>query len=429
MVDHITRKKRKAFYEDKHTIRDGRVLLFRRKGNTRKIWQCRVKLMGLKGYVTKSTGTHIYEEAVEFSGDLFDDLRQKVKDRRPLKKHLFMDVYKIWIATLHVTQSRFDYHEKTAGRYFRQFFGKYDIEDINDAVIDDYWPWRLNYWTNGPGVKEREIYKNFAEKPAQATLRMERSTLRQLLGWAHRNGYMPILPQVKLVRVGKENPRPNFTVEEMKTLVTYMREVWIKGGKHELHRWQRNMIRSLVQFLNNTGLRPKEYRLMQWQDVWTEKGKDGVTRAFMRVRQDTKTGARVIVAQDRAWKVLRRVRGISNHTKDTDLIWCDRNGKEMLFAGKTFTALLKECDLLLDVEGKKRTLYSLRHSYITNRLLNDVPIDEVAANAGTSVQMIMKHYKHIGAAQRAERGFTKVWDERKGEYVDHGLRDNISSLD
>lgn len=112
------------FYEDKHTIRDGRVLFFRRRGNARKVWQCRVKLVGKTGYVTRSTKTSNYEEAVEFAGDLFDELRQRVRDKRPLKSLAFYDVYQKWLGILHITKERRYYHEKTGSRYLRQFFGK-----------------------------------------------------------------------------------------------------------------------------------------------------------------------------------------------------------------------------------------------------------------------------------------------------------------
>ncbi len=42
-----------------------------------------------------------------------------------------------------------------------------------------------------------------------------------------------------------------------------------------------------------------------------------------------------------------------------------------------------------------RTLYSLRHTYITQQLLNKLPAQVVSRQCGTSAQMLEEHYNHI----------------------------------
>jgi integrase len=59
---------------------------------------------------------------------------------------------------------------------------------------------------------------------------------------------------------------------------------------------------------------------------------------------------------------------------------------------KMFNGLLTENNLKLDRNGKARTAYSLRHSYICFRLLEGADIYQVAKNCRTSVEMIEKHY-------------------------------------
>ena len=46
----------------------------------------------------------------------------------------------------------------------------------------------------------------------------------------------------------------------------------------------------------------------------------------------------------------------------------------------------------LDRDGKPRTAYSLRHTYICLRLMEGADIYQVAKNCRTSVEMIEKHY-------------------------------------
>jgi integrase len=54
--------------------------------------------------------------------------------------------------------------------------------------------------------------------------------------------------------------------------------------------------------------------------------------------------------------------------------------------------VLEELGLKFDRQGNRRTLYSLRHSYISFRLLEGADIYQIAKNCRTSVEMIEKHY-------------------------------------
>jgi len=59
---------------------------------------------------------------------------------------------------------------------------------------------------------------------------------------------------------------------------------------------------------------------------------------------------------------------------------------------KMLNGILTEQKLKFDRNGKARTAYSLRHSYICFRLLEGADIYQVAKNCRTSVEMIEKHY-------------------------------------
>ena len=61
-----------------------------------------------------------------------------------------------------------------------------------------------------------------------------------------------------------------------------------------------------------------------------------------------------------------------------------------------FNEILGELDLKTDREGNERTSYSLRHTYISMRLMEGADIYQVAKNCRTSVEMIEKYYaSHI----------------------------------
>ena len=90
------------------------------------------------------------------------------------------------------------------------------------------------------------------------------------------------------------------------------------------------------------------------------------------------------------------VRFRAKHTKGDDWIFVDNDSGEQIHKKvyyKQWDSLLKECGL--KNTGKTLTYYSLRHSYITYRLINGVNAFFLAKNSGTSIKMIESHYEHI----------------------------------
>jgi hypothetical protein len=68
---------------------------------------------------------------------------------------------------------------------------------------------------------------------------------------------------------------------------------------------------------------------------------------------------------------------------------------DLLFAGDhtgLFNKILEQENLKFDREGKPRTAYSLRHTYICLRLIEGADIYALAKNCRTSVEMIQKFY-------------------------------------
>jgi integrase len=57
-----------------------------------------------------------------------------------------------------------------------------------------------------------------------------------------------------------------------------------------------------------------------------------------------------------------------------------------------FKTILGEENLRFDREGRPRTAYSLRHTYICLRLMEGADIYQIAKNCRTSVEMIEKYY-------------------------------------
>jgi len=86
---------------------------------------------------------------------------------------------------------------------------------------------------------------------------------------------------------------------------------------------------------------------------------------------------------------------------------------------KPFRQWLEDSELLnCPVTGKERSLYSLRHYYATQRLLEGIPIHDLAEQMGTSVLMITKHYSHLTPLMKAKQ-FAGVIDPNATSGEDH----------
>jgi len=75
--------------------------------------------------------------------------------------------------------------------------------------------------------------------------------------------------------------------------------------------------------------------------------------------------------------------------------WHDPGPTDLLFPKwprDLFNAILDEEKLRTDRDGRPRTAYSLRHTYICLRLLEGADIYQIAKNCRTSVEMIEKYY-------------------------------------
>lgn len=389
-------------YVERHELREGRILLYIDGDKKKPIWNARLRIPGIIGYVVKSSGTTSLAEAVRWAEDLYDELRMKAKNNLPIRERRFRDVFKEWektgISTLSVHRQRL--HKSVGNRYFVPFFGDEDITGLNEVKLEGYWQWRLSYWTTGPGAKERQAGNKTNAKPipAQKTLDMEKGMIGQVLKWAKRKGYianLPLLHAPKLKnKIGKEaKRRPDISPSEMETLIGFM-EQWAKEGYTDYHRYFRELMRQCILIVYYSGLRPNEIAQLRWRDIVHHENDEGDFLTF-HVAPTTKTGERICVPQPEVWEPLLHLQALTGKEwGSSDLVICDKDGNGPQWGHKTLKDLLKKAGVLTDFFGRERTLYSFRHTYATERLLAGVPIDKLAKNMGTSVQYIQAHYDH-----------------------------------
>lgn len=212
--------------------------MYQRSDVVSSVWQCRLNVRGIRGYIRKSTGSISRGQAEAFATDLFDDLNYRLKHHMALVSPSFRDfISDEWLPYAEKTLSihRFRLHKGTSNRYLVPYFGDEALDQIRQRTVDGYWDWRRDYWLNGDGAGNQAA--NVAERPSRKTLQMERSLLSQIFKYAKRQEYISAMPLIEVTHNNNDpasKVRPHFTAEEYVALKTYMEE-WVRysaGYRH-----------------------------------------------------------------------------------------------------------------------------------------------------------------------------------------------------
>jgi integrase len=217
---------------------------------------------------------------------------------------------------------------------------------------------------------------------------------------------MPLFPKIK----SKSVPRGSFSVNEYRRLLRIAKELLnlrevIKPPTH------RNTANGafvkyngipkempwLIGFMVNTFIRPVDIKLIKHKHIQIINGANRYLRISM---IETKKHTGQIVSMRVAVSIYQKLisyqasRGYEN---PDDYVFFpevkDRQGAIALISGH-FKKILDTGKMNIGVNGEKRSLYSLRHTAITFRLLYGKGIDllTLARNARTSVEMIERFY-------------------------------------
>jgi len=368
---------------EKHTILEGKVHVYRRNGSP--TWQCSTYLKGTNWRV--STKEDSLAKAKEWAEDWYFGLKDKGRRGELLAEKTFKEA---------ADQFTTEYEVLTEGErnarwvqdHYRRvranlvpFFGKMGLSTINAGTVQEY---RISRLAPVEGKKP----------PSRSTLHHETVTLRLVLKTAVRHRWLANLPDLSqpYKKSTKVAHRAWFTPEEYKQLYTATRAKVqkakeasrkAKNGEEAQQVSLAEQLHDKILFLANTGIRPDEANWLEYRDV--------------EVVKDEATGQKILEIQ------VRGKRGVGYCKSTSGAVFpfqrmVARNKpkpKDRLFPvdhKKQFNGILEKLGLKSDREGNRRTLYSLRHSYISFRLLEGADIYQVAKNCRTSVEMIEKHY-------------------------------------
>ena len=360
-----------------HQVMRGKVQVYRRENS--RYWQCSTYLNGRNWRV--STKEKDLPDAEHFAEDWYIELKGKshagvLKAGRKFKEaaEKFLEEYPI------ITQGdRSPYQIKQKELKIKAiilpYFGDKVLAEITGGTIQEYRLHRAKTCKTG-------------KPPARSTIHQEIVAIRQILKTAIRHGWLQHLPDLSVPyrTAGKISHRAWFSPKEYKRLYEATRD---RAANPKNERWRHacEQMHDYVLFMVNTGLRPDEASRLEFRDIAIVTD-EAMGERILEIEVRGKRGVGYCKSMPGAVLPFRRLE--------------KRNGndpKKLIF-GKVqrelFNNILNELDLKTDREGQRRSSYSLRHTYISMRLMEGADIYQIAKNCRTSVEMIEKFYaSHI----------------------------------
>lgn len=383
-----------------HYYRDGEVVLYKR--DESRFWQSRFKLADMKWH-RLSTKTSNLEVASKIARDLYDESRFKLKHDMPQTTKRFSDVANLAIKEMEtdikngIGKSVYPTYIAVIRLHLIPYFGKKHIDRITPKDFDGF---------------TKHYEEKTGKKLKTSTITNHNTSIYRIFDLAMNKGWVTKVQYPQLKNRGESSTRrPAFTMDEWKVIYRKLIK-WSKSGDTLKTQQMRQLLRDYVLILGNTGMRPgTETSNLKWKHVSWNTEKDGERQIMLSV--SGKTGERVLVARHTVVSYLKRIQSrfpeLSKYSFDELLkkqldipVFRLEGGEVTKNLNQSFRQFLIHCDLLEDVHGNERVLYSLRHMYATFALVrHDVNIHLLAKQMGTSVGMLEKHYSHLQPVMNA----------------------------
>ncbi len=268
-------------------------------------------------------------------------------------------------------------------KYHIPFFENVLVNRITDETLDEFNEWRS---------------KSLGRIPAKSTILNHNAAMMQVFEYAVKKKWlMPSqIPTLENKGVSGQR-RAALSPQEYLTVRKQVEQLMLSSRK-EITRQIRELLIDYMDFAICTGMRPgTEIDQLIWSDLQPELNSSKLL-FFVAVRKGktTKyTGTREVVCKEAVVNVISRLTRRFPHRTGDDKIFVLPCGKQVKELPRHFDKALDETGLKESKHGQ-RSLYSLRHSYITWELMaQNVTIDVIARQCGTGIQMIEQHYSHV----------------------------------
>ncbi len=293
------------------------------------------------------------------------------------------------------------------GKYCMEFFdkGTLPITQIDSNKLLALREWRRTYYQHHPRKAKQRSYsrkgkivkggkrykKDISNRTINKTTNMAVMVVRY--AWKHmKSGIAESdLPKHEPL---EENIRTTFITEEELTKLT--RYYFDK---------ENNLYAYIVAFVFFTGARyPSEVNRLEWRDINLDEGI--MTFRNRKSKRKSKSLDTAIPILDQVENILQRLkRDLGREPLKYEKVFVNDKEKQIKNIRISFKNAVVKCDLDPDL-----TMYSLRHSAITNWILNyDIPIKMISEIAGhADTVMVDRIYTKIKKSENAKAFIRKV---------------------
>jgi integrase len=423
---------------EQHELMGGKLHIFKR--DRSRFWQASAYLKGANRRI--STKEESLSHAKEIAEDWYLELRGKSRAGQLTSGPTFKKAADQFLAEYEIitngqrSKEWVNSYRLMLRVHLLPFFGKLTLKEITSGKLQEY---RVHRRQTG--------MDRMGRPPSRSSMHHEMVAIRQVLKTALRHNWLEYLPDMSqpYKTSGKITHRAWFSPDEYKKLYQATR----RRADKPLHnrgrwKWEGEQLHDYVLFMANTGLRPDEASQLQFRDVSIVKdhssketileievrGKRGVgfckstanavepfRRLKARLRQsrmEEESTAEAVSTVGRSQERHQKPKGgsptaslatpkgdelhadlTSPRKSKAKLPWLKPKETDLVFPKKPrelLNTILEEENLKTDRDGKPRTAYSLRHTYICFRLMEGADIYQIAKNCRTSVEMIEKFY-------------------------------------
>jgi integrase len=359
------------------------------------------------------------QEAKQFARQEYAKQQVLIEHGLDKKKRGVSEVSAIYYQSLHDRMSSgsgkpiFERYMAIVRNYIDVIAGKWPISEVTNERIAEY---------------EKQVTEMMGRVPSKGTINQHNIVWRQLFKMARDKKWCSAndVPELTIKDKGRQTEsRPELSLDDYKVLCRFLRTYHKATPKYSV-RFKRQVLREYCAFLVATGMRPGEEPLgLRWMHINQEGGHIVVNVP------DGKTGTRPVIAMSMIKPAIRRLKALTNHSDDEDLVFCNPDGSPLKDMSGMVGRLLTDAGLRVNSVGKNRTAYSLRHTYATfNIRYRGLNSDDLAKNMGTGVLMIDKHYSHVTPLDIADRLATgrtrQSTTERKVDYIHEMLKSKFS---
>ena len=404
---------------------DGKMVIYQITNTKNGNWYVRIlKSIGSGKYYRQSLKTNRKAFAMKLAHETW--LRFLVSEELniPFGKQGFSTVFNEFLKRGGLNTERKKRVEGIFRDYLKPFFGEMDLFKINNKVWRKYLLWRREYWTRkrNEGATLPTYYK---DPPTLQCYSREKQIFGQFFKWAAREDYVnkvPVLEPLKnsegiigdLDVIGKKQLGIALPMGKLNSIKRKLREYAEEnytdtstpaGLERTLSKWR---LYYFVQICYFSLLRPtSEMEMLDWGHIKVYRSKtidDAfyglITHTYGKWKPNSKVGEyreRKAALTYRGvmylmeWKNKLKELGVQTRPNDPVFPMMDGTRCPTTHISTSFQRRMKDFGERT-FKGVNITLYSVRHSAITELVRSSKTLGHISTAASTSIAMISDHY-------------------------------------